>query len=191
MSERVIGIEVRREEEEIRRRDAQMNDGQQGGTYPNNKKTVKIDPYAIIQVDFTTEKAFIFLLAYYPVYLQINKLRFISADRYMSTPHILRDTLKYFGVDPAEYSKLLMKDYHGVAVSTLPSRPRVVSTQPEQPNYAAFFASLKKNPSYRLPLSRPRIYLEASLGQGMVGRGKRRTKKRRVIKRRTRKHKKN
>lgn len=170
---------------------AVRNDGQQGGTYPNNKKTVKIDPYAIIQVDFTTEKAFVFLLAYYPVYLQINKLRSISADRYMSTPHILRDTLKYFGVDPAEYSKLLMKDHHGVAVSTLPSRPRVVSTQPEQPNYAAFFASLKKNPSHHLPPTRPRVQIESALRQARVIGGKRRTKKCHVVKYRTRKHKKN
>ena len=147
-----------------------------GGTYPNSK-TVKIDPYAIIQNDFTTEKAFIYLLAYYPAYLRKNNLRSVSADQYMSTPHILRDTLKYFGIDPTEYHELLMNDGHGVAVSTSP-----------QQNFAAFYAAVaKQKRSAYQPVYSPK---SSPFAQAVnVFGGKRRTKKRRANKRRT--HKKN
>lgn len=141
------------------------------------------DPYAIIQNDFTTEKAFVFLLAYQPIYLQRKKLSSITAEQYMSTPNILRDTLVYFGIDPTEYSTLLMNDSHTVVVSTPQSRQRI---NPEQ-NYPAFLAALKSRPI--IPF-KPFIPQEAPLMRSMISAGKRRTKKRRVVKRRTCKHKK-
>ena len=169
--EHIIGNGVRKE--------------QGGGAYPNNETPVEIDPYAIIQNDFTTEKAFVFLSAYYPVYLRMNNLKHLTADQYMSTPHILRDTLTYFGADLAEYRTLLMNDSHGV--STLQQKARVVPTQSPQ-NIAKLMAALGRRPQIQFD-SKSR--LEAPLMQGMVGGGKRRTKKRRIVKRRTRKHKKN
>jgi hypothetical protein len=152
----------------------------QGGARLKGGENKNIDdPYAIIQADFTTEKAFVFLLAYQPIYLQRNKLTSITADKYMSTPHILRDTLAYFGIDPAEYRTLLMNDSHGASVSI---------PQSKQQNFTALYASLK-NPRPITPF-RPIVQHETPLRQGMVSAGKRRTKKRNVIKRRTRKHKK-
>ena len=143
------------------------------------------DKSAIIQIDFTTEKAIVFLSAYYPVYLRMNNLKHLTADQYMSTPHILRDTLTYFGVDPAEYRTLLMNDSHGV--STLQPRVRVVPTQSPQ-NIAKLMAALGRRPQTQYHANIPRDSPYTSImGRG----GKRRTKKRRVVKRRTRKHKKN
>lgn len=168
-----------------------------GGAYPNNETTLQFDPYAIIQNDFTTEKAFVFLSAYYPVYLRMNNLKHLTADQYMSTPHILRDTLTYFGADLAEYSTLLMNHLPRVAVSTLqptvlvvPTQPKrsVVSTAQSPKNIAKLMAALGRRPQYQID---SKSQFEAPLRQGMVGGGKRRTKKCRVIKRRTRKHKKN
>jgi hypothetical protein len=156
-----------------------------GGAYPNNEAPVEIDPYAIIQIDFTTEKAFVFLSAYYPVYLRMNNLKHLTADQYMSTPHILRDTLTYFGADPAEYRTLLMNDSHGI--STLQPRSRIVTTQSPQ-NIAKLMTALSRRPQTQFD---SKSLLESSLRQGMVSGGKRRTKKRRIVKRRTRKHKKN
>jgi len=137
-----------------------------------------IDPYAIIQNDFTTEKAFIYLLAYYPAYLQKKNLRSISADQYMSTPHILRDTLKYFGIDPTDYRELLKND--GIAVST-----------PEKQDFAAFHAALAKQ---KRSAYQPVYSHESSPFAEAVFGGKRRTKKRRTNKHRANKrrtHKKN
>jgi hypothetical protein len=145
------------------------------------------DPYAVIQNDFTTEKAFVFLLAYQPVYLQLKGLSSIDAEQYMSTPHILRDTLAYFGIDPTEYHTLLMNDSHGASIS-IPRSRHMVSKKAEPQNFTSFYASLK-NPR-PITLSKPIIPYEAPLRQGIVSAGKRRTKKRNVIKRRTRKHRK-
>jgi hypothetical protein len=158
---------------------------QLGGAYPNNETPVEIDPYAIIQNDFTTEKAFVFLSAYYPVYLRMNNLKHLTADQYMSTPHILRDTLTYFGADLAEYRTLLMNDSHGV--STLQPRVRVVPTQSPQ-NIAKLMTALSRRPQsqYHANIRHNSPYTSI-MGRG----GKRHTKKRRVVKRRTRKHKKN
>jgi hypothetical protein len=152
---------------------------QAGGTRPNIEKPIKIDPYAIIQIDFTTEKAFIFLLAYYPVHLRLNNLRSISADQYMSTPHILRDTLKYFGADLAEYQALLRNDARSVSLSK----------QPEQQNFTAFYAALKEQRRSTNPI----VYRESfPLPQAVRSfGGKRRTKRRtkkHAKKRRTRKN---
>ena len=158
---------------------------QEGGAYPNNETTVQIDPYAIIQIDFTTEKAFVFLSAYYPVHLRMNNLKHLTADQYMSTPHILRDTLTYFGADLTEYHTLLMNDSHGV--STLQPKRRVVPTQSPQ-NIAKLMAALSRRPQTQYHANIPRDSPYTSImGRG----GKRHTKKRRVVKRRTRKHKKN
>jgi hypothetical protein len=146
------------------------------------------DPYAVIQNDFTTEKAFVFLLAYQPIYLQLKGLSSIDAEQYMSTPHILRDTLAYFGIDPTEYHTLLMNDSHGASISIPRSSQHMVSKKAEPQNFTAFYASLK-NPR-PITLSKPIIPYETPIRQGIVSAGKRRTKKRNVIKRRTRKHKK-
>ena len=177
-------------DEKIGRSVNSMPDFKKGGANPNNETPVEIDPYAIIQINFTTEKAFVFLSAYYPVYLRMNNLKHLTADQYMSTPHILRDTLTYFGADLAEYRTLLMNDSHGV--STLQPKVRIVPTQSPQ-NIAKLMTALSRRPQSQFD-SKSR--LEAPLMQGMVGGGKRHTKKRhtkkrRVVKRRTRKHKKN
>lgn len=172
-------------DEKIGRSVNSMPDVEKGGANPNNETSVEIDPYAIIQIDFTTEKAFVFLSAYYPVYLRMNNLKHLTADQYMSTPHILRDTLTYFGVDPAEYRTLLMNDSHGI--STLQPRVRVVPTQSPQ-NIAKLMAALGRRPQTQYHANIPRDSPYTSImGRG----GKRLTKKRRVVKRRTRKHKKN
>jgi hypothetical protein len=145
------------------------------------------DPYAIIQNDFTTEKAFVFLLAYQPIYLRLRGLHSVTADQYMSTPHILRDTLTYFGVDPAEYRTLLTNHLPRVAVSTTQPKRRIVPTQSPQ-NIAKLMAALGRRPQTQYHANIPRD----SPYRSIIGRGgKRLTKKRRVVKRRTRKHKKN
>jgi hypothetical protein len=146
-----------------------------------------IDPYAVIQNDFTTEKAFVFLLAYQPIYLRLRGLHSVTAEEYMSTPHILRDTLTYFGVDPAEYRTLLTNHLPRVAVSTPQQKRSVVPTQSPQ-NIAKLMAALGRRPQTQYHANIPRDSPYTSImGRG----GKRLTKKRRVVKRRTRKHKKN
>jgi hypothetical protein len=115
----------------------------------------------------------------------MNNLKHLTADQYMSTPHILRDTLTYFGADLAEYRTLLMNDSHGV--STLQPRVRVVPTQSPQ-NIAKLMTALSRRPQsqYHANIRHNSPYTSI-MGRG----GKRHTKKRRVVKRRTRKHKKN
>jgi hypothetical protein len=105
----------------------------------------------------------------------------------MSTPHILQDTLTYFGADLAEYRTLLTNHLTRVAVSTSQPMSRVVPTQSPQ-NIAKLMLALSRRPQTQIHsnITRDSPYTSI-MGHG----GKRRTKKRRVVKRRTRKHKKN
>lgn len=161
--------------------------GHDGGARKRGGENKDDDPYAIIQNDFTTEKAFVFLLAYQPIYLRLRGLHSVTADQYMSTPHILRDTLTYFGADLAEYRTLLTNHLPRVAVSTTQPKRRVVPTQSPQ-NIAKLMAALGRRPQTQYHANIPRD----SPYRSIIGRGgKRLTKKRRVVKRRTRKHKKN
>jgi len=71
-----------------------------------------VDPYAIIQLDFPTELAFLHLLAYRRVYLEIMNLETISTEQYINTPGILTMALEHAGyhADP-RFEKLLERDH--------------------------------------------------------------------------------
>ena len=70
------------------------------------------DPYAIIQLDFPTELAFLHLLAYRRVYLEKTNLETISTEQYINTPGILRMALEHAGYhDDSRFAKLLERDH--------------------------------------------------------------------------------
>ena len=86
---------------------AAMNEGggQKGGSR-------YVDPYAIIQLDFPTELAFLHLLAYRRVYLEKMNLETISTEQYINTPGILTMALEHAGYheDP-RFANLLARDH--------------------------------------------------------------------------------
>ena len=83
---------------------AAMNSSKGGSQY--------VDPYAIIQLDFPTELAFLHLLAYRRVYLEKMNLETISTEQYINTPGILRMALEHAGYhDDSRFAKLLARDH--------------------------------------------------------------------------------
>ena len=152
-----------------------------------------IDEYAWIQNNIIYEQLYVFLLAYYPVYLKQRNVAHATIDEYLSNIKIIDEVATYFNRPQIlEYLHNTKQPIHSITVSTTPTS---TLTTPKQ-NFNAFFKALNKSKyqprqSPNSSLNSSPYQLVSSFGGKLTCHTKRRTNRRtkkHAKKRRTRKN---